>query len=54
MKYIKQTADCMYHRFFRINRHMFDGKGDDIASLLIALLCFGTMWVSLMQLNGHY
>ena len=53
MKYLNQTADGMYHRFFRINRHKVDAEADDIAAFLLAVLCFGTMWVSLMQLNGY-
>jgi len=51
MDKIRQTADCMYHKFFRINRHSFDGKSDDIAAFLLAVLCFGTMYVSITNIG---
>jgi len=48
MEHIKRTADCMYRKFLRINRH--DYYADDIASLLLAFFVFGTMWVSISQI----
>jgi hypothetical protein len=40
----------MYQKMFRINRHAFDGRSDDVAGFVLAIFVFGTMYISLIQL----
>jgi|TARA_X000001036_G_scaffold178612_1_gene169097 hypothetical protein len=48
MKYIKQTADCLY-RGIRVNRH--DYHVDDVAMFLLAIFVFGTMFISVSSIG---